>query len=98
MLGLALHTTRAFHTSHNSQASISDIGVLQILWLGYHSASIHDALQTVEHPTEASLRRAGMIDVCFASTTSREEEPSMRSLIDGRSRYVGHDDGMSHWV
>ncbi|KAG2089818.1 hypothetical protein BD769DRAFT_419917 [Suillus cothurnatus] len=89
MLGLALHTTRAFHTSHNSQASISDIGVLQLLWLGYHSASIHDALQTVEHPTEASLRRAGMIDVCFASTTSREEEPSMRSLID--SRAVDHD-------
>ncbi|KAG2110051.1 hypothetical protein BD769DRAFT_1674726 [Suillus cothurnatus] len=98
MLGLALHTTRAFHTSHNSQASISDIGVLQLLWLGYHLASIHDALKTVEHPTEASLRRAGMIDVCFASTTSREEEPSMRSLIDSWSRSVGHDDGMSHWV
>ncbi|KAG1799954.1 uncharacterized protein BJ212DRAFT_1581685 [Suillus subaureus] len=96
MLGLALHTTRAFHASRNSQAPIPNAGALQLLWLGYHSAPVHEALQNVEHPTEANLRRAGMIDVCFASTTSDEEELSMRSLID--SQAVDRDDGMSHLV
>ncbi|KAG2748778.1 hypothetical protein P692DRAFT_20734414, partial [Suillus brevipes Sb2] len=81
MLGLALHTTRAFGASHSSRAFVSNTGVLQFLWLGYYSASVHDALQDVEHPTEDNLRRAGMIDICFASTTSDEELP-MRSLID----------------
>ncbi|KAG1744345.1 hypothetical protein EDD22DRAFT_786287, partial [Suillus occidentalis] len=81
MLGLALHTTRAFDASHSSRASISNTGILQFLWLGCYSASVHEALQGVEHPTEDNLRRAGMIDVCFASTTSDEELP-MRSLLD----------------
>jgi hypothetical protein len=94
MLGLALHTTGAFNASHNSQALIPNIGALELLWLGYHSAPVYEALQNVEHPTEASLRRAGMIDVCFASTTSGEEELSMRSLIDGQA--VDRDDGISH--
>ncbi|KIK33838.1 hypothetical protein CY34DRAFT_110514 [Suillus luteus UH-Slu-Lm8-n1] len=81
MLGLALYTTGAFDASHSSRASISNTGVLQFLWLGYYSASVHEALQDVEHPMEDNLRRAGMIDVCFASTTSDEELP-MRRLID----------------
>ncbi|KAG2110035.1 hypothetical protein BD769DRAFT_1365273 [Suillus cothurnatus] len=93
MLGLALHTTGAFHASRNSQAPISNIGALELLWLGYHSAPVYEALQNVERPTEASLRRAGMIDVCFASITSGEEELSMRSLIDGQA--VDRDDGIS---
>ncbi|KAG1831158.1 hypothetical protein DFJ58DRAFT_848311 [Suillus subalutaceus] len=92
MLGLALHTTRAFHASRDSQAPISNAGALQLLWLGYHSPSVQEALQNVEHPTEANLRRAGMIDVCFASTTSGEAELSMRSLID--SQAVDRNDGM----
>ncbi|KAG1873980.1 hypothetical protein F4604DRAFT_1766368 [Suillus subluteus] len=92
MLGLALYTTRAFHASRNTQAPISNAGALQLLWLGYHSASVQEALQNVEHPTEANLRRAGMIDVCFASTTSGEAELSMRSLID--SQAVDRDDGI----
>ncbi|KAG1809140.1 uncharacterized protein BJ212DRAFT_1484643 [Suillus subaureus] len=91
MLGLALHTTREFHPSRNSHAPISNIGALQLLWLGYHSPSVHEALQNVEHPTEANLRRAGMIKICFASTTS-DEELSMRSLIDGQA--VDHDDAI----
>ncbi|KAG2342610.1 hypothetical protein BDR05DRAFT_963797 [Suillus weaverae] len=74
MLGLALHMTGAFYASHDSQAPISDAGALQLLWLGHHSASVHEALQDVDDPTEDNLRRAGMIDVCFASTTSDEEE------------------------
>jgi hypothetical protein len=93
MLGLALHTSRESHASRNSQAPISNIGALQLLWLGYHSASIHEALRNVGHPTEANLRRAGMIDVCFASTTP-DEELSMRSLMD--SQAVDRDDEMSH--
>ncbi|KAG1744644.1 uncharacterized protein EDB91DRAFT_1246758 [Suillus paluster] len=74
MLGLALHTTRAFDTSHDNRAIIPDTGALQLLWLGYHSQTVYEALEDVEHPTEANLRRAGMIDVCFAKTTSDEEE------------------------
>ncbi|KAG1836969.1 hypothetical protein DFJ58DRAFT_864015, partial [Suillus subalutaceus] len=103
MLGLALYTTRAFHASRNTQAPISNAGALQLLWLGYHSASVHKALQDVEHPTEDNLRRAGMLDVCFASMTSDEELP-MTSLIDSLPVQAvdrdESDDGMSHssWV
>ncbi|KAG2092920.1 uncharacterized protein F5147DRAFT_721711 [Suillus discolor] len=74
MLGLALHMTRAFHASHDSQAAIPNIGVLQLLWLGHRSASINEVLEDVQHPTEANLRRAGMIDVCLTKTISDKEE------------------------
>ncbi|KAG2110063.1 hypothetical protein BD769DRAFT_1642821 [Suillus cothurnatus] len=99
MLGLALHTTRAFHgASPDNQAPVSNIGALQLLWLGYNSASVHKALQDVEDPTEDNLRQAGMMDICFASMTADEELP-MRSLIDGLPvQAVDHDDGMSHLV
>jgi hypothetical protein len=99
MLGLSLHTTRAFHSaSPDNQAPISNIGALQLLWLGYNSASVHKALQDVEDPTEANLRRAGMMDICFSSMTADEELP-MRSLIDGLPvQAVDRDDGISHLV
>lgn len=74
MLGLALHMTRAFDASHDIQAVIPNIGVLQLLWLGHHSASINEVLEDVQHPTEANLRQAGMIDVCLTRTMSDEEE------------------------
>jgi hypothetical protein len=97
MLGLALYTTRAFHASRNNQALVSNIGALQLLWLGSYSASVREALQDVENPTEANLRRAGMIDVCFA-TISDEEELPMGTLIDGLPvEAVDHGDGMSRW-
>jgi len=81
MFALALYTTGAFDASHSSRVPVSNTGALQFLWLGCYSPSVHEALQDVEHPTEDNLRRAGMIDVCFARTTSDEELP-MRSLID----------------
>ncbi|KAG2105484.1 uncharacterized protein F5147DRAFT_702585 [Suillus discolor] len=74
MLGLALHMTRAFHASHDSQAAIPNIGVLQLLWLGHRSASINEVLEDVQHPTEANLRRVGMIDVCLTKTMSDKAE------------------------
>jgi len=83
MLGLALHMTRAFHASHDSQAAIPNIGVLQLLWLGHRSASINEVLEDVQHPTEANLRRAGMIDVCLMKTISDKEE--FRSSTDSLS-------------
>ncbi|KAG1807876.1 uncharacterized protein BJ212DRAFT_1485446 [Suillus subaureus] len=74
MLGLALHMIRASDASHDIQAAIPNIGVLQLLWLGHRSASINEVLEDVQHPTETNLRRAGMIDVCLAKTMSDEEE------------------------
>ncbi|KAG2137893.1 uncharacterized protein EDB93DRAFT_1253547 [Suillus bovinus] len=74
MLGLALHMTRAFDACHDSEAAIPDTGVLQLLWLGHRSASISEVLEDVQHPTEANLRRAGMIDVCLAKTSFEKEE------------------------
>jgi hypothetical protein len=65
--------TRSFDASHDSQAAIPNIGVLQLLWLGHRSVSINEALEDVEHPTEASLRRAGMIDVCLTKAMSDKE-------------------------
>lgn len=84
MLGLALHMTRAFDASHDIQAAIPNIGVLQLLWLGHRSASINQVLEDVQHPTEANLRRAGMIDVCLTKTMSDEEK--LGSPIDSLSR------------
>ncbi|KAG1898895.1 uncharacterized protein F5891DRAFT_1236073 [Suillus fuscotomentosus] len=74
MLGLALHMTRAFDPSHDSQAAIPNIGVLQLLWLGHRSTSINEVLEDVQHPTEVNLRRAGMIDVCLTKTILDKEE------------------------
>ncbi|KAG1774256.1 hypothetical protein EV702DRAFT_538635 [Suillus placidus] len=98
MLGLALHTTGAFYAPHDSQAPISNVGALQLLWLGRHSASVHEALRDVDDPTEANLRRAGMIDICFSSTTSDEEELPTGSLIDSLSVQESTvcDDGISY--
>lgn len=73
MFGLALYMTRSFDASPDSQAAIPNIGVLQLLWLGHRSVSINEALEDVEHPTEASLRRAGMIDVCLTKAMSDKE-------------------------
>lgn len=70
MTTLALYMTRAFDTSSDIQAIIPNTGALQLLWMGHHSAPVNDVLDDVEHPTEDNLRRAGMIDVCFAKTTS----------------------------
>ncbi|KAG0699602.1 hypothetical protein DFH29DRAFT_833523, partial [Suillus ampliporus] len=74
MMALALCMTRAFHASNDSQAAISNTGALQLMWLGRHSASVNEVLEDVKHPTEANLRRAGMIDVCFAKTIADEDE------------------------
>ncbi|KAG2145429.1 uncharacterized protein EDB93DRAFT_503795 [Suillus bovinus] len=96
MLGLALHMTRAFDGSHYTQAAIPDTGVLQLLWLGHRSASINEVLEYVQHPTEANLRRAGMIDVCLARTLFDEEEFGSSTASDSLSSDVDrrHDDEM----
>jgi len=94
MLGLALYMTRAFGTSHN-HAAIPCTGALQLLWLGHHSALVHEVLHDVEHPTDANLRRACMIDVCFSKTISSEEDQlSMESSIDSPSGQADHDERM----
>ncbi|KAG2137886.1 uncharacterized protein EDB93DRAFT_1106508 [Suillus bovinus] len=90
MLGLALHITRAFDGSHDTQAAIPDIGVLQLLWLGHRSASINEALEDVRHPTEANLRRAGMIDVRLTKTISDEEDSGSSTANDILSYDADH--------
>ncbi|KAG2125722.1 hypothetical protein DEU56DRAFT_563559 [Suillus clintonianus] len=99
MMILALYMTRAFDASSGSQAAVPNTGALQLLWLGRHSAPINEVLDDVEHPTEANLRRAGMIDVCFAKTMSDESE-ELRGSTDtlsfrNRNR---HYDRTSDWV
>ncbi|KAG0700866.1 hypothetical protein DFH29DRAFT_1000778 [Suillus ampliporus] len=95
MLGLALYTTRAFDSSHDIEAAIPNTGALQLLWLGRRSATVNEVLEDVEHPTEANLRRAGMIDVCFAKTILSDEKES-GSSSDSLSSQVdnGRDDEM----
>ncbi|OJA08856.1 hypothetical protein AZE42_01748 [Rhizopogon vesiculosus] len=94
MLGLVLYMTRAFGTSHN-HAAIPCTGALQLLWLGHHSALVHEVLHDVEHPTDANLRRACMIDVCFSKTVFGEEDQlSMGSSIGSLSGQVDHDERM----
>lgn len=73
MLGLALHMTKAFDDSGNLRPAIPNTGALQLLWLGHHSSPVHEVLDDVKYPTDANLRRAGMIDVCFAKTVSHKE-------------------------
>ncbi|KAJ8586401.1 hypothetical protein M405DRAFT_883304 [Rhizopogon salebrosus TDB-379] len=94
MLGLALYMTRG-DESRGTQTVIPNTGALQLLWLGRHSVPIHHILEDVDDPTDVNLRRAGMVDVCFAKTTSDEEDRlSVRSSTDSPSGEVGHDDGM----
>ncbi|KAG1841604.1 hypothetical protein C8R48DRAFT_781315 [Suillus tomentosus] len=92
MLGLALHMIRAFDASHDRQAraAIPNIGVLQLLWLGHRSTSVNEVLEDVQHPTEANLRRAGMIDVCFSHVIPDEGEVESSTAIDSLSCNVGH--------
>ncbi|KAJ8580341.1 hypothetical protein M405DRAFT_61577 [Rhizopogon salebrosus TDB-379] len=97
LLGLALHTTRAFDPSHDSQPAIPNTGVLQLLWLGHHSSPVHEVLEDVTHPMDANLRRAGMIDVCFAKKISDEEDQlSVRSSTGSLAGQIdrGHDDSV----
>ncbi|KAG1808620.1 uncharacterized protein BJ212DRAFT_1484881 [Suillus subaureus] len=96
MLGLALHMTRAFDASHDSQAAIQNIGVLQLLWLGHRSASINEVMEDVQHPTEANLQRAGMVDVCLSKIISDEGELESSTASGGLPRGVDHrrDDEM----
>jgi hypothetical protein len=72
MLGLALHMTRAFDASHDSQAVVPSADVLQLLWLGHHSAPVREVLAEVEYPTDADLRRAGTRELCFAKKICEE--------------------------
>jgi len=90
MLGLALHMTRAFDASHDRQvrAAITNIGVLQLLWLSRRSTSINEVLEEVQHPTEANLRRAGMIDVCFSNIIPDEGEVESSTATDSLTRDV----------
>ncbi|KAG1810419.1 uncharacterized protein HD556DRAFT_1302722 [Suillus plorans] len=92
MLGLALHMTRAFDASHDKQAraAIPNIGVLQLLWLGRRSTSINEVLEEVQHPTEANLRRAGMIDVCFSNIIPDEGEVESSTATDSLTGDVDH--------
>ncbi|KAG1848851.1 hypothetical protein C8R48DRAFT_778782 [Suillus tomentosus] len=92
MLGLALHMTRAFDASHDRQAraAIPNIGVLQLLWLGRRSTSINEVLEEVQDPTEANLRRAGMIDVCFSNIIPDEGEVESSTATDSLTRDVDH--------
>ncbi|OAX34709.1 hypothetical protein K503DRAFT_803379 [Rhizopogon vinicolor AM-OR11-026] len=90
MLGLALYMTRTSDASHHTQATIPNTGALQLMWLGHHSSPVHEVLDDVNRPTETNLRRAGMIDVCFANAISDEEDRlSMRSSTD-RRRLIGN--------
>jgi len=92
MLGLALNLTRAFGSPYGARAVIPNTGTLQLLWLGCHSSHIHGVLDDVEHPTDANLRRAGMIDVCFMKDVSDEESQlSARNSTDSLSCQVGHN-------
>jgi hypothetical protein len=83
MLGLALHMTRVFDASHDSQAVVPSADALQLLWLGHYSAPVREVLEEVEYPTDADLRRAGMRDVCFAKKICEEGiQLSVRNSTD----------------
>ncbi|KAG2078569.1 hypothetical protein BDR04DRAFT_1226524 [Suillus decipiens] len=97
MMVLALSMTRAGNISSNGQVAVESTGALQLLWLGHYSASVNEVLEDVEHPTEANLRRAGMIDICFVKTKTSDQE-ELESFTDGPplSGQVDHgrDDAM----
>ncbi|OJA14380.1 hypothetical protein AZE42_07746 [Rhizopogon vesiculosus] len=80
MLGLALYMTRTSDASHHTQATIPNTGALQLMWLGHHSSPVHEVLEDVKCPTDANLRRAGMIEVCFANTISDEEDKEVQLI------------------
>ena len=53
-------------TSEPQPCEISELGVLETLWLEAHSEVLHERMLQVEDPTMYNLRVAGMFDVCLA--------------------------------
>lgn len=47
-------------------SAITELGVLETLWLEAHSHVLHERMLQVEDPTVHNLRVAGMFDVCLA--------------------------------
>ena len=45
---------------------ISELGVLETLWLEAHSETLHDCMLLVCDPTLYNLQVAGMLGVCLA--------------------------------
>ena len=45
---------------------ISELGVLETLWLEAHSETLHERMLLVRDPTLYNLRVAGMLGVCLA--------------------------------
>ena len=48
------------------ESPISELGVLEILWLEAHSETLHERMLLVRDPTLYNLRVAGMLGVCLA--------------------------------
>ncbi|KAF8546560.1 hypothetical protein OG21DRAFT_1607730 [Imleria badia] len=63
-------------------SAITELGVLEALWLEAHSEVLHERMLQVEDPTVYNLRVAGMFDVCLAD--------DVREVLD---RDLWHDAG-----
>lgn len=50
----------------STASAITNLGVLESLWLEAHSEVLHEHMMQVEDPTVHNLRVAGMFDVCLA--------------------------------
>ena len=56
------------------ESAISDLGVLETLWLEAHSEILHGQMLKVHDPTLHNLRIAGVLDVCFADDIHEAQE------------------------
>ena len=59
----------------STSVSLSELGVLETLWLEAHSDVLHARMCQVADPTLHNLRAAGMFGVCLAD--------EVREALDG---------------
>lgn len=62
---------------------MSELGVLETLWLEAQSEVLHEYLLRVEDPTVYNLRVGGMFDVCLADEVHDVLEKRRDAVHDG---------------
>lgn len=58
--------------------AVSSFGVLETLWLGFHSQVLYDRMLEIDDPSLDNLRRAGTLKVCIADELAATEEKDER--------------------
>ena len=63
--------------------SIHGVSVLETLWIGVHSRTIHAHMTDIKEPSLDNLRKAGMFMICLGDIrASRVLAPESEALLE----------------